>query len=77
MPQWRPLPGPAQWLPVPLSGWLHRCLGVGWAPGQSQGRVGGPGLKRFLWLICGGWIDGDEEIRKEAGVGVQVTAKRG
>lgn len=52
--------------------------GVGWAPGQSGVRVGGPGVRSFLlWLMCGGWTDGDEEIRKEVGVGVQVTAKRG
>lgn len=59
MPQWRPLPGPAQWLSVSLSKWLHRCLGMGWAPGQDKVRVGGIGLRRFLWLMCGGRISGE------------------
>lgn len=49
--------------------------GAGWAPRTGQGQIGGPGLRNFLWLMHGGWIDGDKESRKK--VDVLVTAKKG
>lgn len=45
--------------------------------GQGQGGVTGLGVRHFLWLMHGGWIDGDKERRKDVGVLVHMTAKRG
>lgn len=46
--------------------------------GRSRARVESrPGVRRFLWLMHGGCIDGDKERRKDMCVLVQVTAKRG
>lgn len=54
--------------------------GGGWTRGggRSRARVESrPGVRRFLWLMHGGCIDGDKERRKDMCVLVQVTAKRG
>lgn len=77
MPPRRPLPGPAQRLSVSLSKRLHRCLGLGWAPGWGKGRVGRSGVGGLLWLMYGGRVDGGEGMREEVGTVAQVPFKLG
>lgn len=76
VPQWRPLPGPAQWLPVPLSRRLHRCPGSGGHWGRARSELVGLGQEEPFWLMCGGWVDGVKDIREEVGAVAQATGER-